>query len=120
MIKVVTINKNVKPSATERNKIFIGDGLKAGSFDPAPISNLIILFKKYSSNVHGNQHESQDYDLYYGWYDNKQYQGIKLHTEKIVILAPFYGFFRCCISYLCVQFILLDTDKSTLLYIFII
>lgn len=54
MIKVVTINKNVKPSATERNKIFIGDGLKAGSFDPAPISNLIILFKKYSSNVHGN------------------------------------------------------------------
>ena len=48
------INKNIKPSATESIKIFIGDGVKVGSFEPTPINNLNILFKKDVSNTHWN------------------------------------------------------------------
>ena len=52
VIKAVTINKNIKPTATESIKIFIGDGVKVGSFEPTPINNLNILFKKDVSNTH--------------------------------------------------------------------
>ena len=52
MIKVVTINKKIKPNMIESNKILIGEGENVGSLEPTPINNFITLFKKYASNTH--------------------------------------------------------------------
>lgn len=52
MIKVVTIDKKIKPKIIESNKIFNGDGKNVGSLEPTPINNFITLFKKYASNTH--------------------------------------------------------------------
>ena len=51
MIKVVTIDKKIKPKIIESNKIFNGDG-NVGSLEPTPINSFITLFKKYASNTH--------------------------------------------------------------------
>jgi hypothetical protein len=48
----VTINKNIKPSVTDINKIFNGEGVNVGSFEPTPIKSFIILFKKNASDTH--------------------------------------------------------------------
>ena len=46
MIKVVTINKKVKPNIIESIKIFNDDGENVDSIEPTPINSLITLFKK--------------------------------------------------------------------------
>lgn len=52
MIKVVTIDRKIKPNMIESNRILTGEGENVGSLEPAPINSLIILFKKYASNTH--------------------------------------------------------------------
>ena len=52
MIKVVTIDKKIKPKIIESNKILNGDGKNVGSLEPTPINSFITLFKKYASNTH--------------------------------------------------------------------
>ena len=52
MIKVVTINKKIKPNVIESNKILTGEGENFNSREPTPIKSLITLFKKYASNTH--------------------------------------------------------------------
>ena len=52
MIKVVTIDRKIKPNMIESNKILTGEGENVGSREPTPINSLIILFKKYVSNTH--------------------------------------------------------------------
>ncbi len=52
MIKVVTIDKKIKPKIIESNKIFNGDDKNVGSSEPTPINSFITLFKKYASNTH--------------------------------------------------------------------
>ena len=52
MIKVVTIDKKIKPKIIESNKNLTGEGENVGSLEPTPINSLIILFKKYASNTH--------------------------------------------------------------------
>jgi hypothetical protein len=52
MIKVVTINKKIKPNMIESNKILTGEGENVGSLEPRPINSFITLFKKYASNTH--------------------------------------------------------------------
>ena len=52
MIKVVTIDKKIKPKIIESNKIFTGEGENVGSLEPTPINSFITLFKKYASNTH--------------------------------------------------------------------
>jgi len=52
MIKVVTIDRKIKPNMIESNRILTGEGKNVGSLEPTPINSLIILFKKYVSNTH--------------------------------------------------------------------
>ena len=52
MIKVVTIDKKIKPKMIESNKILIEEGENICSLEPTPTNSLIILFKKYASNTH--------------------------------------------------------------------
>ena len=52
MIKVVTIDKKIKPNMIESNKTLTGEGENVCSLEPTPINSLIILFKKYASNTH--------------------------------------------------------------------
>ena len=52
MIKVVTIDKKIKPKMIESNKILNGEGENVGSLEPTPIKSLTILFKKYACNTH--------------------------------------------------------------------
>ena len=52
MIRVVTIDKKIKPKSIESNKTLIGEGENVGSLEPTPINSFIILFKKYASNTH--------------------------------------------------------------------
>ena len=52
MIKVVTIDRKIKPNMIESNKNLTGEGENVGSLEPIPITSLIILFKKYASNTH--------------------------------------------------------------------
>ena len=51
-MSVVIINIKIKPNTNESNKIFIGEGMNVGSFEPTPINSLTTLFKKYASNTH--------------------------------------------------------------------
>ena len=46
------INIKIKPNIIESNKIFIGEGINVGSFEPTPINSLTTLFKKYAGNTH--------------------------------------------------------------------
>jgi len=52
MIKVVTIDRKIKPNMTESTKILTGEGENVGSLEPTPIKSFITLFKKYASNTH--------------------------------------------------------------------
>ena len=52
MIKVVAIDRKIKPNMIESNRILTGVGENVGSLEPTPINSLIILFKKYASNTH--------------------------------------------------------------------